>query len=171
MNADKSIVIDALRVLKDAPCTVNTVEQAHAQGALNARDHNYSETTLTARFDLGRSRPLFSQDMFQMAENRLKKKVDKLDSLRPDRVTGRHLYFADCAEQALGDLDDDRFLAAYETSKNAMKTHAESYQDLTMHQKQHYEDLARLALYEFGRGVPCPIGARTFFYKITHMIW
>ena len=140
MGYDETRIIRALELLRESACTVNTSEQSHGSGAVLSKYHEYSAATLVHRAGLHKLRSLFLPDQHERAVRVLLAKVSRLDALRPERVTGRHLYFQSLAKDAAVGVDKADL---YSCMQGAMQQHGADYVACDAMHKVVYEALAR----------------------------
>lgn len=89
-----------LLLLREAPASVTTVEQAHASGAVLVREHClYDESTLVDRATLHSSRSLFMPDACELALGRLSKELERLGAKQPEKISARNMFVRHCAQQ------------------------------------------------------------------------
>lgn len=141
--------------MRDVACTVNVVEQAHGSAAVLSRDHPYGEECLMHRAALHKLRAWFAPGDEGKLLDKLRGKLLKLNSRRPDRVTGRHMCMQDLAKEAQRNLRGRRE-ELVPAVRDGMVRHADYPSSLDDAQKMILEERARrydggLCL-ELGRG-------------------
>jgi len=124
----------------DSACSVIICEQSHGSGAVICKHHLYSAPSLIHRAGLHRLRALFTPDKYERDEARLRRRIDKLDALRPERVTARHMCFAQMARAAVADV---AVADQYSACQDAMQEHARAWETLDVGQQVVLEARAR----------------------------
>ena len=137
---DETRIIRALELLRESACTLNSSEQSHGSGAVLCKYHEYSAATLVHRAGLHKLRSLFLPDQHERAVRVLLAKVSRLDALRPDRVTGRHMCFQHVAKDAAVGVSTADL---YSCMQGAMRQHVAEYEACDAMRKVHFDALAR----------------------------
>ena len=132
----------SVELIQHAACTVNTVEQGHGSGAALVKKHTYSAEVLCRRIQLHRLRACFTPNPIEKEMRLLHAKIDKLDAKRPGRVTGRHMKCRDMINRCMAQRESP--IGACHAMQGPMRSHAAEYAGLSMGDKLHYDDLARL---------------------------
>ena len=85
---------DGLKLLRNAPCSVTTVEQSHASGAVLLRDHClYNESSLVDRSTLHPCRHLLMPDACDKAVAKLEASMVALNTKQPAKISARNMFF------------------------------------------------------------------------------
>ena len=125
----------ALELLRDAPCTVQMIEEAHACAAWVMREHPaLNEAALLARSTVSQLRPFFTKPKHELALEALERKLAILSRRQPHKVTARHLLFGSLAKRAApaGTMTQ---VNAMSTIQTCMKSHMEVYAGLGLARK------------------------------------
>ena len=78
-DPDDDELLCGLRVLRDAPCTGDTVENAHASNEVAMRDHKqYCAATMLQRGSLHKVRAIFNYNKFEKIKRRCNAKIGVL---------------------------------------------------------------------------------------------
>ena len=87
-------VVAALKLPRDAPCSVAMIEEAHACAAWVMREHpDLSQGMLPARSPVSQVRACFTKSNHMKALDKFQEKLGKLDKKQPEKVTERHCLF------------------------------------------------------------------------------
>jgi hypothetical protein len=143
LGVDPARLVAGLRLMLDAPCSVTTVEQSHASGAVLLRDHGqYGEASLVARATLHAARHLFMPTVVEKALAKLDEDLQALDRRRPASISGRNMFFKQhgAARVAAGfAVGED----VYRAMQEPMKAHVQAWDDLSRQDRRHFEGLAQ----------------------------
>ena len=125
----------ALALLRDTPCSVNTVEQGHASGAVLMREHEqYTEKALKARANLHQVRALVeprSEDKVMLwAQN----KLDRLARKRPSATSGRSMYLQKMVKEGI-DNSNQAVQQRYHHVQGSVAGHSQLYFAVPRHEK------------------------------------
>lgn len=94
-----------LRLLRGAPCSVTTVEQPHASGAVLLRDHClYGQDTLVDRATLHAGRHLFMPTATDRELERLNKVLEDAGAKQPATISARNMFSASAHRRVSGGL-------------------------------------------------------------------
>lgn len=121
--------------------TTAGVEQGHGSMAVVHKLHRgYTASLLAARSLLHQCRVLFAKLREDTATRRLRARFEKLEAARPERITGRHVFLADCysavkKERQIQQLPND-------TRLDIMKRHGEIFGSLPVMKRNEYEGRA-----------------------------
>lgn len=125
----------ALELLRETPCSVQLVEEAHACAAWVMREHpGLTPHGLLARSTLVQVRPCFTQSKEGRAIDALDLKLDRLSRMQPEKVSDRHLVFGLMAKHACSQgvfAQPD----AMARTQHCMRDHMSVYQGLDVAQK------------------------------------
>ena len=93
LKAGRERLVEAVHAVRDSPCTINTVEQAHSSGAHLNRMHEYGLGTLSERMMLHKRRALFSLGEVRTKHISLQRSLDRLLHKDPSKVNGWCMFF------------------------------------------------------------------------------
>ena len=86
-------IVDALVLLRDAPCSSALVEEGHAAGSVLKKHHEgYGEAALRARALVHQMRALGRPSKGEKKLRAIDDKLAKLDSQKPERVHSRQTF-------------------------------------------------------------------------------
>jgi len=164
LGEDAGVIREGLELLKDTPCTVNTVEQGHSSGAQNVKDHAYCENTLTSRLDLHRSRPFYALDKHSKLIQRLENAIERLKCKQPEKTTGRNMFISGRIGGIWQEMENDDYVAT-EVAMNTLRQSAEDWNSLQEWEQAVFTDLARYLC--FNDALPKPIDVSNTYQSKT----
>ena len=123
---------------------MSSVEKAHGSGACVAKDHTYITEILAVRAGLHQVRLRFLPDHYDKMIGRIEKSAAAWRRGCPERITGRHMFFAEKSSTDISNAsaEDNLFVALQST----MRRHAEHWENLPLWSKLAYDAKARLGL-------------------------
>ena len=143
---DRAELICGVELLRDAACTVNCVEQAHASGAVLVKGHEcYSSSTLVHRASLHILRSLFALSPHEKKVRHIEARMGKLRRLQPEKVAGRHLFMRSLACEAQLGIEKS---AVFTKMTETMNGHGNRWHELSLREKQVYDGMARRTMLE-----------------------
>ena len=131
----------AVRLLGQIPWTTTTVEQGHGSTAIIHRLHRqYGEETLCRRAMVHMMRCLFATDPTSSAETRVEARRKALAKWQPEKISGRHIFLADCMAEAKQQAGDEMTKAV---GIAVMRKHGALFRGLPAAEQFEYEARAR----------------------------
>lgn len=132
----------AVDLLGQTSWSTTCVEQGHSAAAQVVRRHpEYSSSLMAARSMIIQARTLFATSKVERGIHRAQRSILRLQSKRPDRIRGRHMFFRTLCQQATrskawGKVLKTRF------SKDIIKGHSRVWSSLNEADRQIYEESA-----------------------------
>lgn len=125
------LVVRALTVLKDMPCSTGLCEKGHAAGAVLRKYHSrYGSELIAARALVCQSAPLFSATKEDRCEEKLRRSLAKLRD-RPIVYTGRN-HFCSQVAGAFHNSNDRVGSQRFVGQQDVVSQHNELYERLPM---------------------------------------
>lgn len=138
---EESKVVEAFETLVNAPGTVQSVEKAHCSGAFMSKNHDYIAETMATRAGLHQIRSRFTADYYDKLLCRIRLKREKLQRRCPEKITGRHMFFAEQARLRITQPTDEEDMVFQ--LRGVMNTHAEHWNALPAWSKLGFDAEAR----------------------------
>ena len=143
LGVNRAMLIQGVERLGNVGWTTTVVEQGHGSAATIHRVHRqYGANMLSARSMIHMTRALLpGAEEGGVHSRSAEKRLLALSKKQPGKVTGRHLFFADCLAAAQAGLKDGQSLSL-QTRHSIMKSHATMYKGLARPQQAYYENRA-----------------------------
>ena len=141
--------VAALRLLKEAPCSVGLVEKGHSAGALIKRQHGQMEPeSLESRAFVCEAKPLLRQGQWQHREKALQAKFQcSLAKASRVRFTAQNAF----CSQAISTVTSDTTMATIQRkrlSENIVASHNKKFKDMDAGSQQSYRKIASAIRFE-----------------------
>jgi hypothetical protein len=128
-------IMAGIEVLGHAPWTTTCVEQGHSVASSICRKHpKYNRQTLMARAMVHQAACLFNEDPVNRTIGVRTKKIARLRSRRPDRITGRHAFCKLWAGESLR-IRDGGGRVGGDITKRVIKNHGKLWRALSENRK------------------------------------
>jgi hypothetical protein len=143
LGFNRAMLIQGVERLGNVGWTTTVVEQDHSSAATIHRVHRqYGANMLSARSMIHMTRSLLPvAEEGGLHSRSAEKRLLALSKKQPGKVTGRHLFFADCLNAAEAGLEHGESLSL-QKSNSIMKSHAAMYKQLVRPQQAYYEKRA-----------------------------
>ena len=140
MGYNRASLVEGVELLAHVHWSTGGVEQAHGSAAIVRKYHPmYSMDMVAQRSFVHMSRALLQASADDSKEARFHKQLKTLSNKNPEKITGRHIFLADCMASATG--TDPQ---AIQWRKAVMQRHASVYQSLPLATRIEYEDRAKV---------------------------
>jgi hypothetical protein len=127
---NRTVLKEAVALLREVPWTSVPVEQAHGSCAVIHRQHPmYSVDTLAHRALVHQCRHLFVKDPEEQRLDKHKAFVDALKKKQPGRISGRHAFMGALAQSAKANVSAGSKMPAA-ARHEVMRQHATLYKNL-----------------------------------------
>ena len=138
----RHVLEDGIQLLAQVRWSTSVVEQGHASATLTKRAHQqYGVSMLVVRSHLHMMRALFTPLPQSRSEKDLRKKITKLTSSVPEKLSGRQVFYADFIKKVKASSPGQTFTR--EQARDVMKRHVGFWQKLSPAQQLIYEARAQ----------------------------
>jgi hypothetical protein len=142
LGYSRHLLARGLEMIRDIHWSTAAGEQGHASASLMHRQHKeYAPGTIAQRAMVHMARRLLPQDDRSRGEQRAETTLRSLAAKRPNRMTGKHLFFKDACDEAKE--AQGRGLTQHQKER-LMRSHAVEYLRLPQAARQAYERKAAL---------------------------
>ena len=143
LGFNRAMLIQGVERLANVGWTTTVVEQGHGSAATIHRVHRqYGANMLSARSMVHMTRSLLPvAEEGSLKSRSAEKRLHALSKRSPGKVTGRHIFFADCVAASEASLQDGESMPLQQRH-SLMKSHAHMYKQLSRPQQAHYESRA-----------------------------
>jgi hypothetical protein len=143
-------LIEGVQLIGQIRWSTTVVEQGHGSSAAIHRAHRfYGRAMLTQRSMLCMLRPLFQKVEVGAALAKVARKVERLQSRQPQKVTGRHLFLRD----SLREMPDGPPAKRQALGAQIMQAHGARYRQLPRGIQEGYEQEASRWVAEHQRAI------------------
>ena len=142
LGFNRAALVEAVKLMGDISWSTTSVEQAHGSMATLHRYHPmYDERMLCQRSMVHMMRALFAARDESRGVVHAEKRLAILAKKAPEKLTGRHVYLADCMA-TLNDMDVRDPQERVEMGRRLMRLHGHRFKALSPSDKAAYDDRA-----------------------------
>ena len=131
-------LVEGIARIADVPWTTSIVEQGHGSAATLHRAHPlYGVDMLCQRAHIHMMACLFNSPAMHRGAQRAQERLADLTAKKPNNITGRHIFLADCVETARSMKGQGT--VSQSTKEGLMRGHASTYRLLDATTRRMYE--------------------------------